>query len=461
MPNLLALIATLVLGLHRAPTAPPEGAFETTATGFIIDNGHPRRPGDSRTIDLRVRVALDPATGEAEIQFTPIDPQSRSPATYFCRRTRTFQTDASGAEQLARPFGDLSPATIAALHPALVEVALRERPENTAPLAPPTRGKESSGYFAWNDEMWSITRSDGGELASLSRRTHHDVHGGGLEQIRYSDRTVTISLRGREIARLEFAPPTPIERVRTAKGVNDRDRVWLAPPEEIVFREIADHLFAVEMLSTDSRVFIAEFADHLVVFEGAYTSRTCDLIAATVQDRFKKPVKYFAFSHIHGLYAGGVRSWVQQGATILVPPTTEPIIREIAAADFTLRPDALLADPRPPIIETVPDLWNHEDATSSMIVFNDKRSEHTDEYFIVYFPRTRTLLTGDLLFYRPGQPLTGRSRTLVEVVAGLGLEVDKAFTTWPLATLGVKNEVTGEELRAAMAAAPPGTAAGK
>ena len=60
-------------------------------------------------------------------------------------------------------------------------------------------------------------------------------------------------------------------------------------------------------------------------------------------------------------------------------------------------------------MEAVAERWAREDASASVIVLNDKDSGHTDEYLLVYLPRTKTLLTGDLLFYRPGKPLAGRS----------------------------------------------------
>jgi hypothetical protein len=101
-------------------------------------------------------------------------------------------------------------------------------------------------------------------------------------------------------------------------------------------------------------------------------------------------------------------------------------------------------------VEAVPERWAREDASASVVVLNDKESEHTDEYLLVYLPRTKTLLTGDLLFYRPGKPLTGRSLALAKHVETLGLAVERCVTTWPLEWPGVKSEVTGEELKAGM-----------
>ena len=54
---------------------------------------------------------------------------------------------------------------------------------------------------------------------------------------------------------------------------------------------------------------------------------------------------------------------------------------------------------------------------------------------------------------RPGKPLPKRSQYVCKVVAKYGLDVEKYYATWPLNGYGTKNIVTGEEMRAACAAA--------
>jgi glyoxylase-like metal-dependent hydrolase (beta-lactamase superfamily II) len=193
---------------------------------------------------------------------------------------------------------------------------------------------------------------------------------------------------------------------------------------------------------------VAEFSDHLLVYEGAWDSRNSDPIAARIRERFKKPIRYYAFSHIHSQYVGGTRSYVHEGATVLVPPTTAPLIETMVKEGRRLRPDALSAEPREPRMESVPKSRRLRDKTNTAEIYNIE-SGHTDEYLIVYFPKQKILLTGDLLFYYPGKPLTGRSRMLCETVRKLGLDVETYAPTWPLQGYGTKNMVTRDEMRAA------------
>jgi len=87
-----------------------------------------------------------------------------------------------------------------------------------------------------------------------------------------------------------------------------------------------------------------------------------------------------------------------------------------------------------------------EDGTNALEIFNVE-SGHTDEYFVFYFPQSKILLTGDLLFYPPGTALTGRSKQLCGTVEKLGVDVETFYVTWPLDGYGTKNIVTRDEMR--------------
>jgi glyoxylase-like metal-dependent hydrolase (beta-lactamase superfamily II) len=427
---------------------PPAAPWAVEGDGFVTDDSHPWRPGDFQRYDVSFRISVDPDLGEAAIALSAVASGATEPDLYWVRRGRIFQVNDAGEEIATGPFGDLSPATIAALHPALVADAMRERRENVL------WEDDARCRFAWNDELWRVSLDAGtGAITGLERDTRHDVHGDGVERIRYEESRVSVVSGGREIAGLSLRAPAGAEAPALPDGNRRRDRARLVARGEIAWVEIAPGLFAADLPTISSRVFVAEFADHLFVIEGAYNSRICDRIAESVRERFGKPVRYFAFSHLHGQYLGGTRSWVAEGATVLCPPTTAPLIEQVAAAPHALRPDALAASPKPLSLETIPDRRRFEDATNAVEVLNVE-SEHTDEYFVFYFPAQKILLTGDLLFYKPGKPLTGRSKKLCETVARLGLDVERYWCTWPLSGYDTKNVVTAAEMQAGCADAP-------
>ncbi len=426
--------------------------YQISGTGFVTDAGHPMHPGDFHRYDITIRILVNPDVGESVVE---LESEGETAGTkdidrYNVRRGRLFQVDDKGVEKRPSPFGDLAAATVAALHPSIIANAIREHRQN---LRPHTAGQ--AALFAWNDELWTVDLdTQHGRIRSLQRAVYNDVLGDGIEKVRFEawpagdasaiPGRAVVTLRGREVARFDFGPVTRNVQMDVPAGDKDADRQRVVATAEIELHEAAPHLFTIDVASMNTRVFIAEFSDHLMVLEGAYNSGACERIAAKVQAHFHKPVRYFAFSHLHGQYIGGTRAWVHEGATVLAPPTTVQLIEAVVQARFELRPDALARDPKPLRTETIKDRRTFADSTNTVQVFN-VASGHTDEYLIFYFPRQKVLTTGDLLFYRPGKPLTGRSKQLCDTVKTLGLDVTAFYATWPLDGYGTKSIVSGDE----------------
>ena len=428
--------------------------YRVSGQGYLTDDSHPWHPGDFFKADIAYRLFVNSSMSEAIIEFESGPVEKRELDRYYSRRGRIFQAAGDTLEMGAAPLGDLSAATVAALHPTMIEMAIHERPENLSNQA------DGTSLFAWNDELWRIARSAGnGEILSMSRKVYSSLVGDGEEIIAFEwspgpggtrePKRVVVTERGRTIADIQFdsgQQAVAADSVwRFPQVDRSRDLGAYMPESEIVFSQVALHVFSIDLYSENTRVTIAEFADFVFVIEGAYTSRNCDMIAAKVREKFGKPVRYFAFSHLHGQYIGGTRSWVAEGATVVVPPTTAPLIREIVSSNHSSHPDALSRAPREVKIEEAAESRTFKDASNELVVHNIV-SQHTDEYLIFYFPQQKLLLCGDLMFYRPSTPITGRSKNLYEKVKALNLDVERYVATWPLDGYGTKNIVTKEEV---------------
>jgi len=449
-------VSLLLRGLAPGASDPlerfqvPPGPERVEGRGQVLDSSHPMRPGDARTYATTLRMDSDPELGELVLELTA---EAEHVERWFLRRGRVFQVDEQGREIAPGAFGDLAPAAIAALHPRAIASALAERRADWS-----TDGSESKLVFAWNDVLWHVELDPAaGRVLRLERAYAHPLYGDRTEEIRFEEwpqsggdpRRVVVRHDALEVARFELTAATSCEPPVLPAGDRERDRVRAVSAREIRLEPVADHLYSIDLASQNTRITVAEFADHVVVLEGCYGSRICDVVARVVTAELGKPVRAFAFSHLHGQYVGGVRSWIHEGATILVPPTTVPLIEGMASSPFQLEPDALAAEPRAPEIRVVDGDLHLEDAANLLVVYSIA-SEHTDEYLIFYFPRQRVLLGGDLLFYRPGEALTGRSLRFARTVTELGLEFDSVRCTWPLDGYGTKNVVTRDELRAAL-----------
>ena len=429
--------------------------FVAEGSGYVTDSSHPRRPEDFNRHELKVRLVVDAYRGDATIDFE----SGGEPETdrYLIRRGRPFQLDdTEKTEREPSPLGDLEPPMIAALHPSLVARALTARRENVELVDAGSESRPATLLFAWNDELWRIHADrSSGRIVKLERHVYSDVFGDGSEEIRFEDyrgnmphRIVSVA-SGREIFRLELTSAVHGSEVVRLPEESDHWDAQVIAPEDIAFREIAPRLYTIDLTRTNSRVIVAEFEDHLAVIEGAYNSRNGDLLARAIEERFGKPIRYFSFSHLHGQYVGGTRSYIQKGATVIVPESTVPLIDRIASAKHAFRPDAQARNPKPLRLRTVKSELVLTDEINSMAIYNVE-SGHTDEYLIFHFPRQKVLITGDLLFYRgPEQPLRGRSKQLCETVTKLGLEVEMMYVSWPLEGYGVHNSVGIDEFRAA------------
>jgi glyoxylase-like metal-dependent hydrolase (beta-lactamase superfamily II) len=423
--------------------------------GFVIDSSHPMHPGDARRYPLHLRISSSnhPEGAWFSIAVSDSGDTTSRPDIWYVRSGRVTRADSAGVETPDAGLGDVRPEAVAVLFPDMAT--------------------EPQDVRGWQATEWATEMPN--HAPTVLHRTFFDERLGDQEEEVHYDTwfedltakrggpdllwTAEFERGGRTVARFTFplssetgrlnsVPPPGPQRI----DVEDRNTIHQLAPGQVDFKELVPHIFCADLDSLNTRVTVAEFTDSLVVIEGAYGSAACDVIARVVRERFHKPVRMFAFSHLHGQYSGGTRSWVHEGATIVVPPTTGPLIHQMVDASFASHPDALARDPKPLHVLTVPQHLHVEDSMNALDIYNVP-SGHTDEYFLFHFPRQRVLLTGDLMFLRPGKPFAGRSRQLGDTVAKLGLAVDTYVATWPLHGYGTKNIVTGDEFRTALAAA--------
>lgn len=394
------------------------------------------RPGDARRFPVTLRISADDALDEYSIAVRDSGDTTSRPDVWYVRGLLVTRADTTGTETVDAPFGDVSAPALAAINPGFVS-------------GPRVR--------QWTLDVFRVTgprdisrRCFDERMGDVAESIHYDVlpgdsAGAARTTIRRGDTVVGQFQLRREphLTPTPMPPPGPAVHDPETRGT-----IHSLAPGQVDFTEIVPHVFAIDLDSLNTRVVVAEFTDSLVVLEGAYGSVVCDALADAIRERFHKPVRMFAFSHLHAQYSGGTRSWVHEGATIVIPPSTEPLIRQMVAAPFKLLPDALESDPKPLRILTVPQHLHIEDSMNALDIYNVE-SGHTDEYFLFHFPRQKVLLTGDLMFLRPGKPFGGRSKQLCATVSKLGLDVDTYVATWPLHGYGTKPIVTRAEFAAA------------
>lgn len=170
-----------------------------------------------------------------------------------------------------------------------------------------------------------------------------------------------------------------------------------APANAEVMRKIGDGVYLVERVGQNYRVAFVEFEDYVMVLEtptDANASKAIiNLIKQTVSN---KPVKYVSFSHFHLDHTSGLREYISQGATIIVPPGNRSFVETAAKSKFTIKPDALSLNPRSPIIETFDKKRVFTDGKQIVEFYNIGPTSHVNDMVMFYFPKEKILFQGDM-----------------------------------------------------------------
>jgi len=220
-----------------------------------------------------------------------------------------------------------------------------------------------------------------------------------------------------------------------------------AAPQTDPVQKLGDGIFTVT--AGGYNVLFVEFSDHLFVMEapgGDSVSRQA--IAAIKRTIPGKPIRYIAVTHHHDDHAGGLRTYVAEGATVLALRNERPFFEKIVKSRFVLNPDTLSRTPQPLRIETI--------TNGKRVLTDGKRivelydigvGPHAEQMLVAYIPTLKAVYQGDLL-NRPSNgdhPIANdTSAHFLKWIESSGLAVDKIIPVHGTLT-------TMEEFRKAVA----------
>ena len=146
-------------------------------------------------------------------------------------------------------------------------------------------------------------------------------------------------------------------------------------------------------------VLFVDFNDYIFVMETPGNDRVSlqaiEQIKKTIPN---KPIKYVAVTHHHDDHAGGIRTYMAEGATLIVAPGEEAFFKKVSAVRFSADPDTLTRKPREPKFEP---LQNGKrvltDGATTVEIYDIGKGPHTDEMLVAYFPDQKLIFQGDLL----------------------------------------------------------------
>jgi len=169
-----------------------------------------------------------------------------------------------------------------------------------------------------------------------------------------------------------------------------------APPAtvNVQVEKVGDGLWSLNAANT--RSLAVEFADHIVMLEGPTSEARSLAVNDTVRKTVpNKPIRYVVNTHAHYDHAGGLRTYVAQGITVITHEVNKPFYEQVWARPWTIQPDLLATSPKPATIEAVADKRVMTDGSRTLELYHLDNSGHHTGQLIAYLPKERILMYGD------------------------------------------------------------------
>jgi len=282
--------------------------------------------------------------------------------------------------------------------------------------------------------------------------TYHYMDFKSIDKFHYAKSTIIEKMNGK------ITDTVNIRSVKTRdnSGTNLSEPMGYAMEDEAPAKQdysiepYSNHIHFIKMKYTDDKVMIVEFKDFVLMAEAPLNSKNGELI---IQEARKiapgKPIKYFTFCHFHPHYIGGIRAFVHKNVTILSPISDTPYVRYLVLNPHTLNRDSLQIDPRALKLTKIKDSMTITDGSYEMkIYFIGKKSKHTNDYLIYYFPKEKMVFEGDLVWINTKRASKAgpRDKGLYSAIKDLKLDVNTIVQSWPVNNYDVKTVIPFSEL---------------
>jgi len=136
--------------------------------------------------------------------------------------------------------------------------------------------------------------------------------------------------------------------------------------------------------------------DHIVVVEAPQNEERSLAVIAKVKETIpNKPIRYLINSHVHFDHSGGLRTYVDEGATIVTHAMNQPYYEKAWAAPHTINPDRLAQSKKTATFETFTEKHVLTDGARTIEVHQIAGGGHNDAFAMVYLPAEKILIEGD------------------------------------------------------------------
>jgi glyoxylase-like metal-dependent hydrolase (beta-lactamase superfamily II) len=196
--------------------------------------------------------------------------------------------------------------------------------------------------------------------------------------------------------------------------------------------------------------------DHIAIVEAPQNEERSAAVIAKAKELIpNKPVYYLINTHAHFDHAGGLRTFVDEGATIVTHQPNQAYYEKVWAAPHIINPDRLAKSSKAPHFAGFTGKHVLTDGIRPIEIHSIAGNGHNDAFVLVYLPKEKILVEADA--YTPlaenvPPPATPNpySVNLYENIQKLNLNVEKiaALHGPRVATLADLRSVIGQQLAA-------------
>src|SRR5213078_4275999 len=154
-----------------------------------------------------------------------------------------------------------------------------------------------------------------------------------------------------------------------------------APPAKpaVNVQKLADGVLYLTAAGISS--WAVEVKDYVVAVEGPNGEARSLAVNEEIQKRIpNKPIKYVVNTHAHFDHSGGLRTYVDEGATIVTHEMNRPYYEQAWRAPHSLVPDRLEQSKKAPVFETFSDKHTLSDGDRTVEIYPIQGSGHNDAF---------------------------------------------------------------------------------
>ncbi len=188
----------------------------------------------------------------------------------------------------------------------------------------------------------------------------------------------------------------------------DSDAVYFPPGGGFKLVELAPNVQHVVGGSANN--LIVAMKDGIVVFDAPVNEGQSRWVIDAAKKKYPgKRISHLVLTHHHMDHTGGMRTYVAEGATVIVPAPNKAYFEQVVKAPHTVSPDALQKQARAATILEVNETTTLKDDTVQINLYNIP-NPHSDGMLIGHVVRENVLWVTDLI--SPRGPLTRNPATV-------------------------------------------------